>query len=176
MAKLVFGMNLSLDGYVDHERFAPDPTLFRHWIEQVRGTSGAIYGRCIYQLMQYWDEDQPGWGADEQDFAAAWRDLPKWVVSRTLTAVGPNATLISDNVEAEVRALKARLAGEVDVSGTVLAHGLGALGLIDEYRLYLHPVVLGTGKPFFAGPRPRLRLQASERIGDEVIRLTYLPA
>ncbi len=173
MAKFVYGMNLSLDGYVDHDRFAPDAVLFRHWIGQVSGASGAIYGRRIYQIMQYWDEDQPGWSADEQEFADAWRRLPKWVVSRTLAAVGPNATLVAGDVEATLRGLKARLGGEVDIAGTLLAQDVGRWGLIDEYRLYLHPVVLGGGKPFFAGPRPPLRLLQSERIGGEVIRLTY---
>jgi dihydrofolate reductase len=169
-------MNQSLDGYVDHEAFAPDATLFRHWIDQVRGISGGLYGRGIYQIMRYWDEDQPGWGGAERDFAAAWRQQPKWVVSRTLTSVGPNATLISEDFEAAVRALKERLEGEVDVSGPVLSQWLGALGLIDEYRLYVHPVVLGQGAPFFAGPRPPLRLVSSDRFGGDVIRLTYVPA
>lgn len=173
MATFVYGMNLSLDGYVDHDRFAPDAGLFRHWIGQVSGASGAVYGRRIYQIMQYWDEDQPGWSADEHAFAAAWRRLPKWVVSRTLAEVGPNATLVAGDVEAALRALKDRLTGEVDIAGTVLAHDVGQWGLIDEYRLYLHPVVLGGGKPFFAGPRPPLRLLQSERIGEGVIRLTY---
>lgn len=176
MAKFVYGMNLSLDGYVDHQEFAPDATLFRHWIEQVRGVTASLYGRQIYEIMRYWDEDQPDWGPEEQDFAAAWRQQPKWVVSRTLQSVGPNATLISDDIEATIRALKDQLSGEVDVSGTVLAQSLGDLGLVDEYRLYLHPVVLGHGTPFFAGPLPRLRLVATDRIGDDVIRLTYIPA
>jgi dihydrofolate reductase len=175
MANLVYGMNLSLDGYVDHDRFAPDPVLFRHWIDQVRGLAGSLYGRRIYEIMRYWDEDQPGWGPDEQAFAAAWRDQHKWVVSRSLTSVGPNATLVSQDVETVVRDLKARIDGGIDVSGTILAQHLGSLGLIDEYRLYFHPVVLGHGTPFFAGPLPKLRLVASERIGDAVIRLTYLP-
>ena len=176
MAKFVFGMNLSLDGYVDHEGFAPGPMLFRHWIEQVRATTGSIYGRRIYELMRYWEEDQPDWTADEHAFAAAWRAQPKWVVSRSLNAVGPNATLVSDDVENVMRRLKDELVGEVDVSGTVLAHSLSDLGMIDEYRLYFHPVVLGSGKPFFAGPRPRLRLVASDLIGEDVIKLTYVPA
>ncbi|MFZ5615940.1 MAG: dihydrofolate reductase family protein [Pseudomonadota bacterium] len=176
MAKLVFGMNLSLDGYVDHQEFAPDPALFRHWIEQVRGATGSLYGRRIYEVMRYWDDDHPEWGAEERDFATAWRKQPKWVVSRTLKSVGPNATLVSDDIEAAIRGLKAQLVGEIDVSGPELARGLTNLGLIDEYRLYFHPVVLGRGKPFFAGPRPRLRLVASDLIGEDVIRLTYVPA
>jgi dihydrofolate reductase len=176
MAKFVFGMNLSLDGHVDHERFAPDATLFRHWIEQVRGATASIYGRRIYEIMRYWEQDQSDWTEAEHDFATAWRNQPKWVVSRSLESVGPNATLVSHDIETVIRGLKARLSGEVDVCGTILAQSLTDLGLVDEYRLYFHPVVLGHGKPFFAGPRPRLRLLSSDRIGEEVIRLTYVPA
>ncbi|MGE0006915.1 MAG: dihydrofolate reductase family protein [Parvibaculaceae bacterium] len=176
MAKLVFGMNLSLDGYVDHEKFAPDPALFRHWIEHVRGLTGSVYGRRMYEIMRYWDDDLPEWSAERHEFAAAWRRQPKWVASSTLESVGPNATLIEGDVATVIRDLKARLAGEIAVSGPDLARSLTDLGLIDEYRLYLHPVVLGHGKPFFAGPRPPLRLVASDLIGERVIRLTYVPA
>ena len=176
MAKLVFGMNLSLDGYVDHQEFAPDPVLFRHWIDLVRDLTGSVYGRRIYEIMRYWDEDDPQWGAAEREFAAAWRSQPKWVVSRSLKSVGPNATLVDNDLEVAVRRLKAQFDGEIDVAGPDLARSLGDLGLVDEYRLYLHPVVLGRGKPFFAGLRPRLRLMASDRIGEDVIRLTYVPA
>jgi dihydrofolate reductase len=169
-------MNLSLDGYVDHMAFAPDPALFRHWTEQVRGVAGSVYGRGMYEVMRYWDEDRPEWDAAERDFAAAWRSQKKWVVSRSLKSVGPNAALVEEDVEAAIRALKAGLDGEIAVSGPELAQSLTDLGLIDEYRLYLHPVVLGRGKPFFAGPRPPLRLVASDLIGENVIRLTYVPA
>jgi dihydrofolate reductase len=176
MAKLVFGLNQSLDGYVDHQAFLPDPVLFRHFIEQVRDSAGSVYGRRMYEVMRYWDEDQPDWDAEERDFAAAWRGQPKWVVSHSLRSVGPNATLIEDGLEAVVRGLKAELDGEIEVAGPELAGSLTDLGLIDEYRLYLHPIVLGGGKPFFAGPRPPLQLVASDRIGKDVIRLTYVPA
>ena len=176
MAKLVFGMNLSLDGYVDHMAMAPDPVLFRHFIEQARDQAGSVYGRRLYEVMRYWDEDHPEWGAEERDFAAAWRNQPKWVASRSLKSVGPNATLVGDDLEAAIRELKAEHDGEIQVGGPALARSLTDLGLIDAYRLYLHPVVLGQGKPFFAGPRPPLRLVASDRIGEDVIRLTYVPA
>ncbi|QWG11417.1 dihydrofolate reductase family protein [Bradyrhizobium sediminis] len=178
MAKIVFGMNQSLDGYVDHDHaeFRPDPALFRHFVGQVRALAGSVYGRRIYEVMRYWDDDQPEWDSDERDFATAWRSQPKWVVSRSLKSVGPNATLVGDDLEAVIRKLKAERAGEIDVAGPELARSLSDLGLIDEYRLYLHPIVLGRGKPFFAGPRPPLRLVASDRIGEEVIRLTYVPA
>ena len=178
MAKLIFGLNLSLDGYVDHDHqeMRPYPALFRHFVEDMRGLSGSVYGRRMYGVMRYWDDDDPEWGADERDFAVAWRSQPKWVVSRSLKSVGANATLVEGDVEMAVRQLKAEHAGEIEVAGPELAHSLTDLGLIDEYRLYFHPVVLGRGKPFFAGPRPPLRLVAHDRIGGEVIRLTCVPA
>ena len=175
MAKLVFGMNQSLDGYVDHTAFAPSPTLFRHFIEQAREQAASVYGRRIYEVMRYWDDDHPEWDAAERDFAEAWRRQPKWVASRSLKSVGPNATLVADDVEGVVRGLKARIVGEIDVAGPGLARSLTDLGLIDEYRLYLHPLVLGRGTPFFAGPRPPLRLAASDRMDEDVVRLTYVP-
>jgi dihydrofolate reductase len=176
MAKLVFGLNQSLDGYVDHQEFAPGPSLFRHFTEQVRDLAGSVYGRRMYKVMRYWDEDRPEWDAEERDFAAAWRSQPKWVVSRSLKSVGPNATLVADDFEAVIRGLKAQFVGEIEVGGPDLARSLTDLGLIDEYRLYFRPVVLGRGKPFFAGPRPPLRLVASDLIGEDAIRLTYVPA
>jgi dihydrofolate reductase len=176
MAKLVYALNQSLDGYVDHLAFQPSLALFRHFIEQVGGLTGIVYGRGMYQIMRYWDEDQPGWEAHEHDFAAAWRSRPKWVVSRTLTSVGPNAKLVEGDLEAAIRGLKSEHVGEIDVAGPGLAGSLTGLGLIDEYRLYIHPVVVGRGKPLFTGPRPPLRLVSSDRIGEDVIRLTYVPA
>jgi len=176
MASLVYALNQSLDGYVDHLAFAPDPVLFRHFIDDVRSLAGSIYGRRMYEVMRYWDDEHPEWDAPRRDYAAAWRSMPKWVASRTLESVGPNATLLGEDLEAAVRELKARHEGGVEVSGPELAHRLPRLGLVDEYRMYLHPGVLGGGKPYFAGPRPPLRLVASERIGEQVIRLTYVPA
>jgi dihydrofolate reductase len=176
MAKLIFGLNQSLDGYVDHQEFAPGPSLFRHFIEQVRGSAGSVYGRRMYEVMQYWDEDRPDWDAMERDFATVWRSQPKWVVSRSLKSVGPNATLVADDVEGVIRGLKSQLVGEIEVGGPELARSLTDLGLIDEYRLYFRPVVLGRGKPFFAGPPPPLRLAGSDLIGEDAIRLTYVPA
>jgi dihydrofolate reductase len=177
MAKLVFGLNQSLDGYVDHQKLGPPvPEVFRHFVEYVRGLSGMLYGRRTYEVMRYWDEDLAGWDADEREFAAAWRSQPKWVVSRSLKSVGPNATLIADDVEAAIRRLKSEVDGEIGVGGPELAHSLAGAGLIDAYRIYLRPVVLGSGKPYFAGPRPPLHLVASDLIGEDLIRLTYVPA
>ena len=177
MAKLVYGLMQSLDGYVDHMKLGPPtPVVSRHFIGEVRGLTGLIYGRRTYEIMRYWDEDLSDWDAEDLDFAAVWRSQPKWVVSRSLKSVGPNATLVAADFEKVIRRLKAELAGEIHVGGPVLAQSLTEAGLIDEYRLYLCPVVLGDGKPFFAGPRPPLHLVANDLIDEDVIRLTYVPA
>jgi dihydrofolate reductase len=176
MARLVFGMNQSLDGYVDHTAFAPGPGLFRHFVKEAEGQTGSVYGRVMYEIMRYWDDEHPEWSEDERAFAAAWRKQHKWVVSRTLKSVGPNATLVGDDLEGAIRKLKTERDGEIEVAGPNLARNLTDLGLIDEYRIYLHPVVTGQGTPYFAGPRPPLKLAASDNMGEDVIRLTYVPA
>jgi dihydrofolate reductase len=177
MAKLVYGLSQSLDGYVDHTKLGPPaPPAFRHFVELVRGLAGFIYGRRTYEIVRYWDEDSPDWDAEDRDFAVAWQSQPKWVASHSLKSVGPNATLVADDFEKVIRKLKAELAGEILVGGPALAQSLTEAGLIDEYRLYLRPVVLGGGTPFFAGPRPPLHLVASDLIADDLIRLTYVPA
>jgi len=181
MGKLVFGMMQSLDGYVDGvagklELPPPDAALSRHFMDHVRATAGSLYGRRIYEIMRYWDEDQPEWDAGDHEFAAVWRAQPKWVVSRTLKSVGANATLVTENVDAFVRRLKEDVEGEIDVAGPVLAGSLTDLGLIDEYRLYFRPFVLGGGKPFFAGARPPLRIIASDRVGEDTVRVACVPA
>ena len=177
MAKFVFGMVQSLDGYVDHLALpAPGPELFRHFIDWVGGLSGSVYGRVVYELMQYWDEDRPEWDAPQREFAVVWRRQPKWVVSRTLKTVGPNATLIEGDLATAMRDLKARFEGEIEVAGPNLAQSLTDLGLIDEYRLLYRPFVLGSGAPFFAGPRPPLRLVSSGPVGEDAFALNYVPA
>lgn len=177
MAKLVFGLSQSLDGYVDHmEMQPPSAALFHHFYEQERDRTGSVYGRRMYEILRYWDEDRPEWSAEQRDFAMVWRRQTKWVVSRSLKSVGPNATLVGDDLEAAIRGLKRQFAGEIAVAGPDLARTLTDLGLIDEYRLYFRPFVLGRGTPFFAGPRPPLRLVASDLIDEGTIRLTYIPA
>ena len=177
MARLFFGMNQSLDGYVDHMRMGPPGLkLFRHFIEQTKSLAGSLYGRHLYEIMRYWDEDQPSWDSAEHEFAAAWRETPKWVVSRTLESAGPNAQLVGPDLEREVRRLKADIDGEIEIGGPNLARSLTELNLIDEYRIYLHPQVLGGGTPFFAASRPPLRLAGSIQVDDNVILLSYVPA
>ena len=176
MASFTQSMNVSLDGYVDHDRFQPDDGLFRHWIGQVQGCKAGLYGRRMYEIMRYWDADDEAWTDDRRAFAEAWRAQRKWVVSTTLTEAGPNAEIVSDDVEAAIREIGATHEGEIPVCGTGLAQTVAGMGLMDEYRLYYHPVVLGHGTPFFAGPRPPLRLVGSDRIGAAAIRLRFVPA
>ena len=193
MGKLVFGMMQSLDGYVAGagggpgsdgyvaavagglELPPPGVSLARHFNDHVRGLAGIFYGRRMYEVMDYWDEDQPDWEVVEHDFAAVWRALPKWVVSRTLKSVGANATLVGESVDMFVRRLKNDVEGEIDVAGPSLAASLTDLGLIDEYRLYFRPFVLGGGKPYFAGARPPPRLISSDLVGEDAVRLTCVP-
>ena len=180
MAKLVFGLMQSLDGYVSGPEGGPglpmpNDVLTSHFSAQLRRTTGSLYGRRMYEIMRYWDQDEADQEEAGREFALAWRSKPKWVVSRTLKSVGPNATLVDGDLETFVRALKAEQEGEIEVAGPELAGNLAKLGLLDEYQLYLCPVVLGSGKPFFTGPRPPLRLVASEQIGD-TMRLTYATA
>lgn len=181
MAKLVFAMMQSLDGYVSGAEGGPGlpmpgDALHRHFSDQLEGITGSLYGRRMYELMRFWDEPQAEQEEAGRAFAMAWRAKPKWVVSSTLESVGPNATLVDGDLASVATALKADHDGAIEVAGPQLAASLAALGLIDEYQLYLCPVVLGAGKPFFAAPRPPLRLTASERIDEDTVRLTYVPA
>lgn len=181
MGKLVFGTMQSLDGYVDDAAGGlrlppPGVVLHRHFADHVRGLGGSLYGRRMYEIMRYWDEDQPEWDADEHDFAAAWRAQPKWVVSRTLKSVGANATLVAESLETFAGRVKEEVEGSIDVAGPTLAASLTDLGLIHEYRLYFRPFVLGGGKPYVAGGRPPLRIIASDQVGEDAVRLMCVPA
>ena len=181
MGKLILGMNVSLDGYVDDlagglVMAPPSKKHFDYWIDTIQSLAGSIYGRRMYEVMRYWDEDHPEWDEPLRAFAVAWRKLPKWVVSRTLSSVGPNATLISGDIEAQVRELKTRTEGTISVSGPEIAGLITQLDLIDEYHLHLRPFVLGQGKPFFHGARPPLRLVSNTLIDEDTVHLVYVPA
>ena len=184
MAKIVFGMMQSLDGYVAGLEGELEPplhsppgiALFRYWIDYVRELAGSLYGRRMYEVMRYWDEDRSEWGASEHEFAAAWRMHPKWVASRSLRSVGANAALVGDDLEAFARRLKKEVDGVIAVAGPDLAASLTDLGLIDEYQLYVRPFVLGRGKPYFAGARTPLRLIGTHPVGEDTLRLTFVPA
>jgi len=156
MAKLVYELNQSLDGYVDHQKMGPPrPALFRHFIERVRGLRGMVYGRGMYEVMRYWDDNLPDWDTEEREYAAAWRAQPKWVVSRSLKSVGPNVTLVDCNIEVAIRGLKTQLDGEIEVAGPVLAGSLTNLGLSTSIESTCTPSCLGLAGHTSPGPGRR---------------------
>ena len=116
MAKLVFGMNQSLDGYVDHTAFAPGPALFRHFIEEAQGQAGSVYGRVCTRSCVIGTTSIPN-GMRRTRLRGGVAEQPKWVVSRTLQSVGPNATLVALISRARFAQLKAKRDGEIEVAG-----------------------------------------------------------
>ena len=182
MGHVIFGMNTSVDGYVagpgggPEDMPGPSDELHQYFNDLQRSAALSMYGRELYTDMRYWDTDDPDWNPVAQEFATVWRDTPKVVVSTTLSEVGPNATLISDDVDAELSRIVAETDGEIDVGGPTLATTLARLGLIDEYRLYQRPVVLGGGKSFFPEGMPSgLSLLDVEMLPDDTVLLRYQP-
>jgi dihydrofolate reductase len=184
MAKIVFGMMQSLDGYVAGVEGELEPplhsppgiALFRYWIDHVRDLAGSLYGRRMYEVMRYWDEDRPEWGTIEHEFAAAWRTQPKWVASRSLRSVGANATLVGDDLEAFVRRLKADVDGIIAIAGPDLAASLTDLVLIDAEVLDRAPseAVRPVGRDVFR--RGVQSLVGNDRVGEDAVRLTFVTA
>jgi dihydrofolate reductase len=183
MSKVTFAMMLSLDGYIAGREGgpslpAPDEALHRHFNELQRQSTVSLYGRRMYEVMQYWEtaDQQPDAPEVAIEFARLWKSTPKVVVSTTLTSVGPNARLATGNLEQLVRSLCADPAASVGVGGAGLAASLSRLNLIDEYRLYFYPLVLGGGTPFFeAGSSLKLEPIAEERLSQGVVMLRYRP-
>jgi dihydrofolate reductase len=180
MGHVIFGMNTSVDGYVAgpagsaEDMPGPGDELHQYFNDLQRAAELSIYGRELYSVMRYWDTDDPSWTDVQEEFATIWRDTPKVVVSTTLTEVGPNATLVSGDVDAELRRIVDETDGEIDVGGPTLAATLARLGLIDEYRLYQRPVVLGAGKPFFPTGMPiDISLLDVEMLPDDTVLLRY---
>ncbi|WP_217575726.1 dihydrofolate reductase family protein [Mesorhizobium sp. GbtcB19] len=184
MATIVYAMLTSLDGYIagpggDIDLPIPEEELHQHFNDEMRRTAIALCGRRMYEAMRFWDSPEREIAAEEveRDFARAWRETPKIVFSTTLREVGPNARLEKGDVEAVARSLKAETEGEISVTGAELAGHLARAGLIDEYRLYVHPVVLGGGKPYFqSGLSPALKPLGTERFTQGVTLLRYAPA
>ena len=182
MGHVVFAMNTSLDGFVSGTSGGPEDfpvpgeELHQHFNDLERNTALSIYGRVMYGDMRYWDTDDPDWEPVHRDYAEAWRATPKVVVSTTLTEVGPNATLVSQDVDAELRRVVESTDGDIEVAGPTLASTLARLGLIDEYRLYQRPVAFGSGKAFFATEaRVDLRLLGVETLADDTVLIRCAP-
>ncbi|HEU0195134.1 MAG TPA: dihydrofolate reductase family protein [Gaiellales bacterium] len=186
MRRLVYSMAVSLDGFVEGpgrelDWSTPDEELHRFWNEQARATSTALYGRRLYGLMAgYWPtaDADPAAPPVIAEFAALWREMPKVVFSSTLEAVGWNSRLVRGDAVAEVERLKSEPGGDMDVGGPTLAAALIERGLVDEFGLVVHPVVLGAGTPFFPslGRRLSLRPVDSTRFDSGVVYLRYAAA
>ncbi|TIT01665.1 MAG: dihydrofolate reductase [Mesorhizobium sp.] len=184
MARIVYAMLMSLDGYIaapdgDIALPVPEGELHRHFNDMMRQTSFALCGRRMYEVMRFWDSSDREIDAAqvELDFAHAWRETPKIVFSTTLRDVGPNARLVNGDVENVVRSLKSETDGQITVAGADLAAHLARSGLIDEYRLYMHPVVLGGGKPYFqSGLSLTLKPLGTESLSQGVTLLRYASA
>jgi dihydrofolate reductase len=182
MGNVTFGMLTSVDGYISGPPGGPELPMFgdglhRHFNDRTRASALCLYGRELYTIMQYWDDDDEDRTGAQEEFATVWRETPKAVVSTTLTEVGKNARLVSEDVDAEIRRIGAETEGDIDVGGATMAATVARLGLLDEYRVYVRPAVLGGGKPFFAaGTTPDLTLLDVEMLPDDTVLMRYQPA
>ncbi|MFE7798620.1 dihydrofolate reductase family protein [Nocardia sp. NPDC057440] len=181
MRKLIYGFSVSLDGYINDrdgniDWTNPDEELHQFHNDRYREIEVSLHGRRLYELMaEYWPhvpEDAP---RIEREFGRLWTEKPKFVFSRTLTEVHWNSTLISENAVEEVRRLKAEGDGVIEVGGASLAASLIPHGLIDEYQLFLSPVMLGGGTPIFPSLDKRIQLRLAEtRHFNTAVMLRYL--
>ena len=182
--QIVYAFAVSVDGYIasaqgpDIGLPVPEEALHRHFNEVQKRTALSLYGRTMYEVMKYWDAPSAESSDYEQEFAHAWQATPKVVFSTTLESVGPNARLVKEKEELErvVRQLKAETDGVIDVAGANLAASLIRLGLVDEFRLYTMPVVLGGGKPYFeAGLQLELEPLGTENLPQHCTLLRFRP-
>ena len=182
MRKVIYSMSVSLDGFVagpggEIDWGAPDEELHRFHNDRVRETGVHLLGRRLYEVMTYWEtaEENPSALDYELEFARIWKALPKVVFSTTLDNVEGNATLLRDGVAQEVAKLKEEPGGDLAVGGAGLASTLMKLHLIDEYRPFIIPVVLGGGTPYFSALDERINLELVETrtFGSRVVYLRY---
>jgi dihydrofolate reductase len=182
MSKLIYSMQTSLDGFIagpkgEIDWSAPDEELHRFHNEQTRELGAHLLGRRLYEVMTYWetiDESSPA-EEHELEFARLWQSLPKIVFSSTLAEVEGNTTLAGGDLAAEVTRLREQSEGNVAVGGAALAAACVALDLVDEYRLFVLPVVLGAGTPYFPATDRRIELELLETrtFGSRVAYLRY---
>src|SRR4051812_49251491 len=182
MRKLVYSMGVSLDGFIagpggNIDWSAPDEQLHRFHNQQARDSDVSLYGRRLYETMRYWEtaDQNPSASEVELEFARIWKDTPQIVFSKTLEKVEGNARLVRDNAVEEVARLKEEPGNELSVGGAGLASTFMKAGLIDEYRLFVSPVVLGGGTPYFPPLEDRIRLELVEtrEFGSRVVYLRY---
>jgi len=183
MRSVTYSMGASLDGYIvgpdgGFDWASPDPNVFRFWIDEIRGVGVHLLGRRLYETMLYWETagQDPSIGEAELEWAGLWNPLPKVVFSTTLSAVQGNARLASGSVADEIERLRAEPGeGEIAIGGATLAAEAGALGLIDEYRPRVYPVLVGGGIPYYPQNEHRVDLELVETrtISSSVVYLRY---
>jgi len=169
VGKLIYSMSVSADGFIagpdgDFSWTEPSEELFRFHTDRVRQLGAHLCGRRLYETMLYWEtaDQDPALGPDQREFAELWQGLPKVVFSTTLESVEGNARLASDSLPEEIRRLKEQVDGDLEVGGAALAAGCIELDLVDEYHLFVYPVIVGGGKPFFPPTQASLELKLVE--------------
>jgi dihydrofolate reductase len=182
MRKLIYSMGVSLDGFIagpegEIDWSAPDEELHRFHNQQTRELGAHLCGRRLYEEMVYWEtvDRNPSAAEPEREFARIWQEIPKIVFSRTLEKVEGNARLAGDGVAEEVAKLKQQPGKDLAIGGAGLASTAIKLGLVDEYRLFVSPVVLGGGTPFFPALEERIDLELVETqtFGSRVLYVRY---
>jgi dihydrofolate reductase len=181
--KLIYAMGVSLDGFIAGpggaiDWSAPDEELHRFHNRQTAEGGENLYGRRLYEVMQFWEgPDDPERSDYEREFARIWKDTPKIVFSTTLESVEGNARLVKENAAEEVARLKEQPGKDLSVGGAGLAASLIRHGLVDEYRLFIYPVVLGAGTPFFPPMDERIHLELAETrtFASRVVYVRYRP-
>jgi dihydrofolate reductase len=185
MGKLIYSLNVSLDGYVetpDHslDWADVDEELHTWFNDRAREVDASLYGRRLYEVMAaYWPtgESDPSATESMREFARLWNATPKFVFSTTLASVDWNSRLVRGDVREALAAIRKEFDGDLDVGGPTLAAAFIRRGLVDEYRLLIHPVILGAGTPFFPSLEApiRLRLIDERRFASGVMYLAYAP-
>lgn len=181
MGRLVFLMNMTLDGFIegpghDLSWSIPDEEIHRYFNEEQRQTEVNLYGRRLYEVMDYWRTvEVEGLSDYEAEFAGFWRATPTVVFSRTLDRVEGDARLAEGDAAEEIKRLKAETDGILSIGGPTLAGSLPP-GLIDEFRVVVHPVTIGSGTPFFQDQRQNLKLVDLRQFRSGLVRLSYQPS
>jgi dihydrofolate reductase len=182
LRKLIYSMGVSLDGYIagpggEIDWSAPDEELHRFHNQQARETGVHLYGRRLYEVMTAWEtaDKRPSAPQHVVEFARIWKDTPKIVFSTTLEKVEGNARLVRQGAGDEVARLKEQPGRDLAVGGAGLAYSFMQLGLIDEYRLFVSPVVLGAGTPYFPAMDERIDLELVETrtFGSRIVYVRY---
>jgi dihydrofolate reductase len=183
MRSVTYSMGISLDGYIvgpdgGFDWAEPDPDVFRAHLDEIREVGVHLMGRRLYETMLYWETAEQDQSLDdaEVEWAALWKPLPKVVFSTTLSAVEGTARLASGGLVEEIGRLRAEPGeGDIAIGGATLAAAAGALGLIDEYRPMVYPVLVGGGIPYFPQHERRvdLELVESRTFSSRVVSLRY---